>query len=70
MSSCLVPGESARFRSMRAALFIPCFIDQLFPNVGIAMITVRNFYPELPGKATKTTAHTCEFAEFLVKKLE
>ena len=55
---------------MRAALFIPCFIDQLFPNVGIAMITVRNFYPELPGKATKTTAHTCEFAEFLVKKLE
>src|ERR1039458_545189 len=25
---------------MRVALFIPCFIDQLFPNVGIAMVTV------------------------------
>jgi len=122
-----MPGESVRFRSMRVALFIPCFIDQLFPNVGIAMVTVlrrlqvevdyppeqtccgqpafntgywhearalakryceifadadaivspsgsctamvRNFYPELLGKATETTAHTYEFAEFLVKKL-
>jgi L-lactate dehydrogenase complex protein LldE len=112
---------------MRVALFIPCFIDQLFPNVGIAMVTVlrrlnvdvyypeeqtccgqpafntgywdeartlaaryceifagadaiispsasctamvRNFYPELLGKASQTTAHTYEFAEFLVKKL-
>ena len=112
---------------MRVALFIPCFIDQLFPNVGIAMVTVlrrlnvdvyypeeqtccgqpafntgywdeartlatryceifagadaivspsglctamvRNFYPELLGKATQATAHTYEFAEFLVKKL-
>jgi L-lactate dehydrogenase complex protein LldE len=25
---------------MRVALFIPCFIDQFFPNVGIAMATV------------------------------
>jgi L-lactate dehydrogenase complex protein LldE len=25
---------------MRVALFIPCYIDQLFPNVGIAMVTV------------------------------
>src|SRR5208283_3145690 len=40
LSSCLMPGESVRFRSMRVALFIPCFIDQLFPNVGIAMVTV------------------------------
>ena len=112
---------------MRVALFIPCFIDQLFPNVGIAMVTVlrrlnvdvyypeeqtccgqpafntgywdeartlaaryceifagadaivspsasctamvRNFYPELLGKATQTTGHTYEFAEFLVKQL-
>ena len=99
---------------MRVALFIPCFVDQLFPNVGIAMVTVlrrlnvevdypleqtccgqpafntgywdearelakryceifadaeaivspsgsctamvRNFYPELLGKATRVTA--------------
>ena len=25
---------------MRVALFIPCFVDQLFPNVGIAMVKV------------------------------
>ena len=25
---------------MRVALFIPCFVDQLFPNVAIAMVTV------------------------------
>ena len=25
---------------MRVALFIPCFVDQLFPNVGMAMATV------------------------------
>src|SRR5262245_60697778 len=112
---------------MRVALFIPCYIDQLFPNVGIAMVTVlrrlnvevdfpeaqtccgqpafntgywdearelaerycevfagydaivcpsgscvatvRNFCPELLGKATKTTANTFEFGEFLVRKL-
>jgi L-lactate dehydrogenase complex protein LldE len=112
---------------MRVALFIPCFIDQLYPEVGKAMVTVlqrvgvepyfpaaqtccgqpafntgywdearwlakryceifadaeaivspsgsctamvRNFYPELLGKTTKTTGHTYEFAEFLVKQL-
>jgi L-lactate dehydrogenase complex protein LldE len=112
---------------MRVALFIPCFVDQFFPNVGIAMVTVlrrlnvevdypqqqtccgqpafntgywdearelatrygevfagaeaivcpsgsctamvRNFHPELLGKATRATANTFEFAEFLVKKL-
>lgn len=112
---------------MRVALFIPCFVDQLFPNVGQAMVTVlrrlnvevdypqaqtccgqpafntgywdearelaqrycdvfadadaivspsgsctamvRNFYPDLLGKATKTTANTFEFGEFLVRKL-
>src|SRR5712692_6795223 len=37
---------------MRVALFIPCFIDQLFPNVGIAMVTVLQrlnvdvYYPQ------------------------
>ena len=112
---------------MRVALFIPCFVDQLFPNVGIAMVKVlrrlnievdyplqqtccgqpafntgywdearelarryceifadadaivcpsgsctamvRNFYPELLGKATRVTANTFEFSEFLVRKL-
>jgi L-lactate dehydrogenase complex protein LldE len=112
---------------MRVALFIPCFVDQLFPNVGIAMVkvlqrlnievdyplqqtccgqpafntgywdearelakrycevfadadaivcpsgsctaVVRNFYPELLGKATRVTANTFEFSEFLVRKL-
>ena len=112
---------------MRVALFIPCFIDQLFPIVGIAVVnvlrrlnievdypaaqtccgqpafntgywdearelaarygevfagydtivcpsgscvaTVRNFHPELLGKATKITANTFEFGEFLVRKL-
>jgi L-lactate dehydrogenase complex protein LldE len=28
------------FPDMRVALFIPCFVDQLFPQVGIAMVTV------------------------------
>ncbi|MGD0649856.1 MAG: (Fe-S)-binding protein [Verrucomicrobiia bacterium] len=112
---------------MRVALFIPCFVDQLFPNVGIAMVKVlrrlnievdyplqqtccgqpafntgywdearelarryceifadadaivcpsgsctamvRNFYPELLGKATRVTANTFEFSEFLVRQL-
>jgi len=37
---------------MRVALFIPCFIDQLFPNTGIAMVTVLRrlnidvYYPQ------------------------
>jgi L-lactate dehydrogenase complex protein LldE len=37
---------------MRVALFIPCFIDQLFPNAGIAMVTVLRrlnvevYYPQ------------------------
>jgi L-lactate dehydrogenase complex protein LldE len=39
---------------MRVALFIPCFIDQFFPNVAIAMVTVLKrlnvnvYYP--PGQ--------------------
>jgi len=37
---------------MRVALFIPCFVDQLFPQVGIAMVTVLRglnvdvYYPQ------------------------
>src|SRR5258706_14197845 len=37
---------------MRVALFIPCFVDQLFPNVGVAGVKVPPrvgvdvFYPE------------------------
>jgi len=37
---------------MRVALFIPCFVDQLFPNAGIAMVTVLRrlnvdvYYPQ------------------------
>ncbi|MEI6084233.1 MAG: (Fe-S)-binding protein [Verrucomicrobiota bacterium] len=37
---------------MRAALFIPCFVDQLYPQVGIAMVKVLRrlnvdvYYPE------------------------
>jgi len=40
---------------MRVALFIPCFIDQLFPNVGIAMVTVlRRLNVEVDYPAQQT----------------
>jgi L-lactate dehydrogenase complex protein LldE len=40
---------------MRVALFIPCFVDQLFPNVAIAMVTVLrrlNVEVEYPPEQT------------------
>ena len=40
---------------MRVALFIPCFVDQLFPQVGIAMVTVLrrlNVYVYYPQEQT------------------
>jgi L-lactate dehydrogenase complex protein LldE len=40
---------------MRVALFIPCFVDQLFPNVGIAMVKVlRRLNVELDYPAAQT----------------
>jgi L-lactate dehydrogenase complex protein LldE len=40
---------------MRLAIFIPCFIDQLYPQVGIAMVTVLRrigINPEFPETQT------------------
>jgi L-lactate dehydrogenase complex protein LldE len=40
---------------MRVALFIPCFVDQFFPNVGIAMVKVLrrlNVDVDFPEKQT------------------
>jgi L-lactate dehydrogenase complex protein LldE len=40
---------------MRVALFIPCFVDQLYPRVGIAMVTVLrrlNVAVEFPAAQT------------------
>ena len=40
---------------MRVALFIPCFVDQLFPNVGIAVVNVLrrlNIDVEYPSSQT------------------
>ena len=123
----LMPGISLVSAGMRVGLFIPCFIDQCYPQVGVAMVKVlrrlnievdfpaeqtccgqpafntgyweearalarryseifagydaivspsgsctamvRNYHPELLGKATPATTHTYEFAEFLVRKL-
>ena len=40
---------------MRVALFIPCFVDQLFPNVGIAVVTVlRRLSIEVDYPAAQT----------------
>jgi len=40
---------------MRVALFIPCFIDQLFPNVGIAVVNVlRRLNLEVDYPAAQT----------------
>ena len=41
---------------MRVALFIPCFIDQLFPNVGIAVVNVLR---RLNVEVDYPTAQTC-----------
>jgi L-lactate dehydrogenase complex protein LldE len=41
---------------MRVGLFIPCFIDQLFPNVGIAMVQVMR---RLKIDVDYPTAQTC-----------
>lgn len=40
---------------MRVGLFIPCFIDQLYPQVGMAMVTVLRrvgIEPEFPSEQT------------------
>jgi L-lactate dehydrogenase complex protein LldE len=43
--------------------------DAIISPSGSCTAMVRNFYPELLGKATRVTANTFEFSEFLVRKL-
>lgn len=43
--------------------------DAIVCPSGSCTAMVRNAYPELLGKATRTTANTFEFGEFLVRKL-
>jgi L-lactate dehydrogenase complex protein LldE len=42
---------------MRVGLFIPCYVDQFFPQVGMATVEVLEQFPEL--KIEYPTAQTC-----------
>src|SRR5437867_2432743 len=48
-------GQTANLR-MRVTLFIPCFVDQLFPSVGIAMVKVLR---RLKVEVDYPSAQTC-----------
>ena len=32
---------------MRVALFIPCYVDQFFPRVGLATVEILSWFPQI-----------------------